>query len=910
MTSRQRLIVLIAVMAMVGLTAVALSLWILYRAAFEEERTRLIEIVQSQARLIEAVARFDATHSQDANPRGAAAATLDQIIDAHEHYQGFGETGEFTLAKRENEEIVFLLSFRHQNPELQRRLPMPGVLAEPMRRALEGKSGTVIGQDYRGVMVLAAHEPVAVLNVGIVAKIDLDEVQKPFIKAGALSLGGGIMIILLGVALFYYFGSPLVQRLELRVNKRTKELSESKKSLSEAQRIAQLGNWDLDLETNKLHWSDEIYRIFGLEPNQFDASYEAFLNAIHPDDRDYVNKAYTESVKNREPYDIEHRLLLEDGTLKYVKERCETFYADDGTPLRSIGTIQDITEKKESEEKLHQAAAMFENTSEGVLVTDTQGNILAVNKAFTEISGFSEDEVLGKNPRLWKSEHHDRSFYQTMWASLNQAGYWRGEIWNRHKNGEVYPCWQTITAVKGKSGNILHYVSLMSDISAIKESQAQLEHLAHHDPLTNLPNRLLFNARLTHALERARRNGSGVGVMFLDLDNFKPINDGLGHPVGDKVLQAVAERLSTQVRENDTVARLGGDEFAILLEETSEAEASAHLAGKILSAFDAHYLIEGQELYLTTTIGISLYPMDGKDVTTLLKNADAAMYQAKEQGKNRYCFYTQDLTKAALERLQLENDLRVALNRSEFSVYYQPQYSLVTGRLEGAEALVRWQHPERGLISPDKFIPIAESTGGIIPLGEWVLREACARIKALQDLGHDTLRIGVNVAGQQIQHGGFVKTVAKVLEETGLDPQCLELEVTESFIMRQADRAIETLEELRALGVTLAIDDFGTGYSSLSYLKRLPINKLKVDRSFVMDIPQDINDMAITRAVIALGKSLQLAVIAEGVETQEQQDFLKKEGCDEAQGYYYSRPVPEQEFTKLLLDLRPLERDT
>lgn len=564
------------------------------------------------------------------------------------------------------------------------------------------------------------------------------------------------------------------------------------------------------------------------------------------------------------------------------------------------GFFRDVTGRIETEKQLKQAAVVFENASEGVVITDAKRNIVAVNKSFTEISGYTEEEVLGKNPRLWKSQHHDDSFYQAMWSSLHETGEWRGEIWNRRKNGNVYPAWMTINAVRDEQGRLTNFVSVFTDISAIKQSQEKLHQLAHYDVLTDLPNRLLFNDRLEHALERASRENRRVGVLFLDLDNFKPINDGLGHPVGDKVLQAVGQRLRTLVRGDDTVARIAGDEFAIILEEVSDSQGIAQVASKIVSAFELPLHVEDHELHVTMTIGISIFPEDGGNAVALVKNADAAMYRAKERGKSRYCFYTLDLTEAALERLQIENELRAAIKQQEFSVYYQPQYSLTTGQLTGAEALVRWQHPENGLISPDRFIPLAESTGLIVPLGAWVLRVACIQTKAWLKAGYEIQRIAVNVAGQQIQHSGFVNTVRTVLQETRLDPQCLELEVTESFIMEQSGDAIKTLEKLRSLGVHLAIDDFGTGYSSLSYLKRLPINKLKVDRSFVRDIPQDTDDEAITKAVIAMGKSLQLKIVAEGVETEEQLSFLRSEGCDEVQGYLYSPPVPEEDFIALL----------
>lgn len=558
-------------------------------------------------------------------------------------------------------------------------------------------------------------------------------------------------------------------------------------------------------------------------------------------------------------------------------------------------------ERLSYEGELRLAAKVLESTTEGVVIADTEGNVVSINHAFTEISGFTEEDLLGKNPRLWKSEHHDQSFYQKMWSSLLDTGEWQGEIWNRRKNGDIYPAWVTINQIKDEQKKLTNYVSVYSDISIIKESQKRLQFLAHHDPLTNLPNRLLFTDRLEHALRHAHRQGFSVSVLFLDLDNFKQINDGLGHPIGDRLLQVAADRLSTQVRETDTVARIGGDEFAILLEGTADSERAALVAEKILTVFGEALKIDEHNLHVSASLGISIYPDDGEDVDSLVKNADAAMYRAKDKGKNQYCFYTYDLTDAALERLRMENDLREALKRVEFEVYYQPQYALSTGKMVGAEALIRWHHVELGMVPPDRFITLAEHVGLIIPIGAWVLHEACKQVKVWQDAGLDISRIGVNVAGQQIQNGDFVNIVKKVLEETGLDPKCLELEITESFIMQQADTAISVLEELRDLGVTLAIDDFGTGYSSLSYLKRLPIDRLKIDRSFIKDIPHDTDGKAIARAVIALGKSLKLNVIAEGVETEEQQRFISEEGCDEVQGYLHSRPVSAKELEKFLI---------
>ncbi|OOY96981.1 hypothetical protein BOW22_11360 [Solemya velum gill symbiont] len=625
--------------------------------------------------------------------------------------------------------------------------------------------------------------------------------------------------------------------------------------------------------------------------------------------------AYPSGVRQQFPDDKE---IQEMGFESYIgiplysaeKEAIGLIVALDSKPLKSIEFASSLLEvfsvrasaemeRLRYESELRRAAGVFENTTEGVVITDTSVKIIAVNKAFCEISGYSEEEVIGENPRMWKSEQHDESFYQTIWASLRETGRWQGEIWNHRKNGDVYPAWMTIDTIRDEKGQLDQFVSVYSDISAIKESEERLQFLAHHDPLTKLPNRLLFSARLEHALQHAHRQNELVAVMFLDLDNFKQINDGLGHPVGDKVLQKVARRLSAIMRDEDTVARMGGDEFALVLGDISDSMGASQVASKVLSVFEAPLEIDHHRLYVTSTLGISLYPSDGENVATLLKNADTAMYHAKEEGKNQFCFYTDDLNSEALEKLNLENDLREALNNDEFEVYYQPQYELSSGRLTGAEALIRWNHKELGLVPPDEFIPMAESNGLIIPIGRWIMKQACSQVKTWQEAGFDIDRIGVNVAGQQIQNSDIVETVKDVLKETKLEPACLELEITESFIMQQAEKAISTLEELRKIGVALAIDDFGTGYSSLSYLKRLPIDRLKIDRSFIKDIPYDSDGVAITKAIIALGKSMQLNVIAEGIETDEQHDFLTEKGCDEVQGYLYSRPLNAQEIEEI-----------
>lgn len=562
---------------------------------------------------------------------------------------------------------------------------------------------------------------------------------------------------------------------------------------------------------------------------------------------------------------------------------------------------RDITERQQMQEKLQQAATVFESTAEGVLITDTRQNISAVNRAFSEITGYSEAEALGHTPRLLASGLHDSAFYAAMWHQLTAHGHWQGEISNRRKNGEVYPSWLTISAVRNHEQLITHFVAVFADISSLKLAQARLDYQAHHDPLTGLPNRTLFENRLQAALNGQQESGRQGAVLFLDLDRFKHINDSLGHPVGDLLLKDIAVRLKQQLRDVDTVARLGGDEFIILLPGLQQPGDAQHLANKLLDCFTPPFQAGEHEFFISASIGTSLYPQDGTDVATLVKNADAAMYRSKAKGRNRVESYTRDLTVQANERVALEHELRRAIEREELSLYYQPKRSLLTQELIGAEALIRWHHPTLGDVPPEHFIALAEENGTILQIGDWVLEQACRQLHAWQEAFDDFGPLSVNLAGAQLRHPNLLSRIEQLLRDYRLEPGCLQLEITENFIMSQAEEALGVLHQLKRLGVQLAIDDFGTGYSSLSYLKRLPLDFLKIDQSFVRGLPDDPHDVAIVRAIIALGHSMQFTIIAEGVETPAQQTFLAAEGCEQMQGYIVSLPLPPELFAASFL---------
>ncbi len=980
---------------------------------------------------------------------------LDRITDNR-----FGKTGGYLIVAPQHRLIVSASDKRR----VMELAPPPGMVPA-IDRFLDGDEGTAVFINPVGVEVLQSVKRVPVAGWYLAVTLSTAEAFAPIHDMQQRMLLAALLLSILAGGLTWWMLrrelSPMLATLNTLTNlsnanqhpqplpiesqdeigqliggfnrlleilaQREAALRTSTDRLNEAQRISHIGSWTLDLESGKLDWSDEIYRLFALDPAHFEATYEAFLNAIHPADREAVNRAYTASLESRAPYEITHRLLMPDGSIKWVVERCNSEFDASGKPLRSVGTVQDITthklisdalgqakqqmdsivsnipamvflkrasdlrfelfnrageellgystqdllgkndydlfpreqadfflaqdrlvlasenvveipeerittasgevrylytrkvalrdaqnvpthllgisvditERKKAEAELRIAAVAFES-QEGMMITDAQGVILRVNQAFTELTGYSAEEAVGQTPHMLQSGRHSDDFYHAMWETIRVTGGWSGEVWDMNKNGEVYPKWLTISAVRDDAGAVTHYIGAQYDISERKQSEEKINQLAFYDQLTGLPNRTLLQDRLRQSITNCARSGVYGALLFLDLDKFKTLNDSLGHDMGDQLLRQVAMRLTHCVRAGDTVARLGGDEFVLVLGSLSsnarEAAQQIEVVGeKILAELNQPYLLGEVVYHSTPSIGATLFHGDNTEIEVLLKQGDLAMYKAKAAGRNTLRFFDPDMEIDVMKRATLENDLHEAIEKQQFILHYQAQ--MTNGRLSGAEVLVRWQHPQRGMIPPAEFIPLAEETGLILSLGHWVLETACKQLAlwaAHPELAH--LTIALNISARQFHKPDFVDQVMTVIQQTGANSLRLKLELTESLLVDNVDDIIVKMNALKTFGVGFALDDFGTGFSSLNYLKRLPLDQMKIDQSFVRDILEDANDAVIARTIVALAQSLGLGVIAEGVETEAQRDFLAGLDCHAYQGYYFSRPLPLEEF--------------
>ncbi|MGZ4955707.1 MAG: EAL domain-containing protein [Methylobacter sp.] len=628
-----------------------------------------------------------------------------------------------------------------------------------------------------------------------------------------------------------------------------------------------------------------------------------FASLVTAKDGDNWYLFFNAVMKNNDQRHIELILKRDDGSEFYVHLDCLCVTPADHDPMLRIVLI-DITDRKIAENGIHIAAIAFES-QEGMMVTDAKGAILRVNKAFTTITGYTAEEIIGKNPRILQSKQHKADFYAAMWNDIEKYGAWSGEIWNRRKNGDCYPERLTITAVKDGNGIVTNYVGTHTDITMSLAAADEIKYLAFYDPLTGLPNRRLLQDRLKSALAASNRTGRKGALLFIDLDDFKTLNDCFGHDQGDMLLKQVAENIECCIREGDIVARLGGDEFVVMLGDLSEhiLEAAAQtrvIGNKILATLNQRYLLAERPYHCTCSVGATLFNNSAQSIDELLKQADIAMYQAKAAGRNALRFFDPQMQISIDARVALEANLRVALADNQFKLHYQPQV-YHDGKVIGAEVLIRWQHPLNGVISPADFIPLAEATGLILPIGQWVLETACIQLKIWKDSEHTrNLQLAVNVSSRQFHQADFVEQVSQTISRRTINPARLKLELTESLVLDDIDETIHKMNALRAIGVRFSMDDFGTGYSSLSSLKKLPLSQLKIDQSFVRDLSVDPDDAVIVQTIIAMSKSLGMGVIAEGVETEAQRSFLEQHGCALYQGYLFSKPVPIEQFEALL----------
>jgi len=813
------------------------------------------------------------------------------------------------------------------------------ISARPMQRCLTPENGETLDVDYRDAPIIHGFRFVPEIGGGCImahadqaeAFVPLKTLQTRFVLAMLLFAGlavaatryfasriagpikqlTGVMLsiasgnltiraepsgyaeLVLLASAFNAMTDRLVEAqdtLELRVLERTALMHESDLRYRSIFENANTGIAATDLSGKITDFNESFRSLLGYDAESLRQM--KFGDFTHPDDlaleTGYVNEML---AGQREHYRIDKRYIASDGRLLWVDLSVAVVRDVEGRASSFIGVISDMTEHRRNEQKLNLMAKVFTSSGEATVITDADNRIVMVNETFVRLTGYEADEVLGQNPRMLSAGRTPHEAYREMWQALIEHGTWEGELWDRRKTGEIYPKWLSISVVRDADGKVANYVGSFVDISERKASEERVQHLAHHDPLTGLPNRFSLHEWLAQALASAKRNETLLALMLIDLDNFKSINDTLGHPTGDQLLVQVAQRFVASVRQSDLVARLGGDEFVVVLPDVDSPTDVAHVADKILHAVSEPYLIEGQELRTSPSIGICLYPADAEESQDLIKKADVAMYHAKAQGRGNYQFFAEEMQIAAIKRLAIEAELRVALAQQQFVLHYQPQLDLRSGRIVGVEALVRWQHPQRGLVSPLEFISIAEESGLIVPIGDWVMQEACRQLAAWRTRGIEQVRISVNLAASQFADPHLPTRIQEILDQAGLPVDCLDLEVTESMAMGSPADTVNMMKVLTGLGLSLSIDDFGTGYSSLAYLKLFPIDTLKIDRSFVKDIETDPNDADICDVIVLLAHKLGLEVVAEGVETVAQLKYLLSIGCEIVQGYLISKPL-------------------
>ncbi len=698
--------------------------------------------------------------------------------------------------------------------------------------------------------------------------------------------------------------SHLRQYLEYLVEQRTTLLEKSEEKYRVLAEYSP--NWEywLDGSGRHLYVSPACAEVSGYGPDEFLADPQLMGKIIHPEDLPAWRRHWEETHgQSYETAQLTFRIRARDGSERWIEHVCKPVYDADGRRMGERGTHRDISARRLAEGRLQLAAAVLENTIEGVMITDAENRIVSVNRAFSELTGYAPEEVIGRNPSMLGSGRQDRDFYRGMWAAIQATGAWQGEIWDRRRDGTVFPELMNISVLRDDQGRITHHIGVFSDLSHIKSTEEKLDFLAHRDPLTALPNRALFRELLAHATQRGERDQSRFALVFLDLDDFKKVNDSFGHQFGDQILLQATRRIRDILRETDAIARIGGDEFNVVLDRIENAQGVDFVLQRLMDALVQPYEEGGQNIYISASIGVALYPDDGRDPETLQRNADSALQQAKAQGRASLRFFSPEMSTLARQRLTLEADLRQALQQGELRLHYQPQVAMQGGRIVCFEALVRWMHPARGMILPGEFIPLAEETGLVVPLGDWVLKAACQAVAGWSKQGLE-VRTAVNISAVQLDKGDLVASVEAALAESGIPPGSLELEITESFVLSDIQAALQALAKIHSLGVRISIDDFGTGYSSLAYLQQINAHQIKIDMSFIRDVTSNNSNASIVHAVIALGHSLGLEVVAEGVETEDQASYLRSQHCDVMQGYLVSKPLPAEAVPEFIAGWR------
>lgn len=703
-----------------------------------------------------------------------------------------------------------------------------------------------------------------------------------------------------GIFVFVSFWAGVLSHWHARDRIRTVQTEDrlrvTEERLDRALRSGNVGIWVWDVAGDSLIWDDHIHPLFGFEPGTLPGSYQHFLDMVHSQDRERVRREFVRSLADGMSYDTEYRIVRADGTVRSIAARGAADRDGRGRAYRMSGVCWDVTERKQAEENLRKLSTAVEQSSASVMITDLDGRIEYVNPRFTDVTGYNRSEVIGQNPSILKSGYMPEEHAKGLWTTILAGREWHGEFYNKKKNGELYWEHASISPIREHDGSLTHFLAIMEDMTLRKEYEERLLHQANFDDLTDLPNRVLAADRLAQALARSRRNGTSAGVMFIDIDYFKLVNDTLGHPIGDELLVQAAQRLVSCVRDTDTVARFGGDEFMVIM---PDLDADAHLdviTEQVLESFTRPFSLAGHEVVVTASIGLTLYPDDGEDPHMLFRNADAAMYHAKDEGRNTYRFFTPEMNRKALKRLELETHLKYALERGELSLQYMPIVNTVSGCMIGAEALLRWENAELGFVSPTSFIPIAEETGLIGPIGEWVLKESCREAGKWRQAGGAPLQLAVNVSSRQFWGANLLGAVKYALAAGGLSGQSLTIEINEQLLMEDPPATGNVIADLAAIGVQFAVDDFGTGFSSLGYLQRFHFDALKLDRTFVRDVASDGENATLARAIIAMAHGLGLQVIGEGVETEEQLAFLRECECDLVQGYFFSKPLGPHEM--------------